>query len=141
MQFWKERENNILKYMLFLVQLSHYPDPSVNICRMCKNQTHPPTSLLPEPEVPYQAQAGGLNIVTADNRKNIKIIEMKLLLNVTSTSWPFDLRHYFFPPIYFFYEKESLQFIDEDILSLMICPVGLLCLRPDVYSLCLYKLK
>lgn len=40
-----------------------------------------------------------------------------------------------------FNEKESLQFIDEDILSLMISPVGLLCLRPAVYSQCLYKLK
>lgn len=38
-------------------------------------------------------------------------------------------------------EKASLQFIDEDILSLMISPVGLLCLRPAVYSQCLYKLK
>lgn len=35
-------------------------------------------------------------------------------------------------------EKASLQFIDEDILSLMI---SLLCLRPAVYSQCLYKLK
>lgn len=37
-----------------------------------------------------------------------------------------------------FNKKASLQFIDEDILSLMISPVGLLCLRPAVYSQCVF---